>query len=302
MLRDPARLRELEVFCLAVAEGSFSAAARACGLTPSAVSKAVTRLEQRLGVRLTVRSPRGFALTAEGRQLHRNALRLLEDLDTTEREASSGGRPVGRVTLTTSASYAHHQLYPSLGPLLDRRPDLSITVLQTDQVVDMATGQADIAVRAGPMPDSRLIARHLGKTRHRMVASLAWVSTHGIPATPQDVPTACRLDLAYARATPSWSGDGARLRASDGEGLRHMTLAGLGVALLPAFVVRDDLAAGRLIDLHPDAAPIRVEPFYAVWQGGGPLPARIRVVLDHLATHGRVDSTRLTPLEAAWTS
>ncbi|WP_226575431.1 LysR family transcriptional regulator [Acuticoccus sediminis] len=296
MVGDPARLRELEIFAAVVAEESFSAAARASGLTPSAVSKAVARLERRLGVRLVARTTRGLTLTAEGRDFHLRAVSILCALEEAEREATTGGRPIGTVTIATSASYGHHTLYPALRPLLAEHPDLHVVVLQNDAVVALLDAEADIAVRAGEMPPSAMLVRSLGHGPRLVVGSPAYLAARGVPRTPDDLADHDLIDFTYQRHKPTWpyrpeSGPpGVRIRASDGEGVRHMALAGLGLARLTEFVVRADLAAGRLVSVLDDAGPPETEPFHAVWlKSGGPLPARIRLVLDHLAAHGRID-------------
>ena len=300
MLGDPSRLRELEIFAAIAAEGSFSAAARLAGLTPSAVSKAVARLEQRLGARLVARTTRGLTLTAEGRDYHLRAVAILSALDAAEREVASGGRPVGEVHITTSGSYAHHVLYPALPMLLAANPELKIVVSQTDAIVGLVEAEADIAVRAGEMPSSALIARQLGKTRRTVVAAPGYLEAHGAPRTANDLVRHDLIGFAYRRREPTWpfriEGPGpsldarARLRASDGEAIRHMAVAGLGIARLGEFVVRKDIEAGRLVRLLADFDPGDEEPFHALWlSSGGPLPARVRLVLDHLAAHGTIN-------------
>ena len=297
MLGDASRLRELEIFASVVAEGSFSAAARLSGLTPSAVSKSVSRLERRLGARLLARTTRGLTLTAEGRDLHLRATSILCALDEAEREAASGGRPVGEVHVTTSASYAHHVLYPSLAALLAEHPRLRITVSETDTVVALVEAEADIAVRAGEMPSSALVTRGLGQSPRVIVAAPEYLARRGSPASVDDLAAHDLLDFSYRPGDPTWpfrAAEGfaaltARARASDGEAVRHMALAGLGIARIAAFTVRRDLANGRLVRLLPDVDAADPVSFHALWlKSGGPLPARVRLVLDHLAASGTV--------------
>ncbi|UOM32843.1 LysR family transcriptional regulator [Acuticoccus sp. I52.16.1] len=301
MLGDPSRLRELEVFAVVAAEGNFSAAARATGLTPSAVSKAVARLERRLGARLVARTTRGLTLTDEGRGFHLRAAGILTDLEAAEDEAARGGRPVGTVHVTTSASYAHHILYPAIGRLRAAHPALRIVVSETDTVVGLIEAEADIAVRAGEMPSSALVARGLGASGRMVVAAPAYLAARGTPETARDLAAHDLIGLGYRRREAIWPfdpADGGRpldtrvaLTASDGEGIRHMARAGLGLARLTAFTVRDDISAGRLVPLLREVDIGDREPFHALWlKSGGPLPARVRLVLDHLATHGRVDA------------
>ncbi|EPX76469.1 LysR family transcriptional regulator [Salipiger mucosus] len=300
MLGDPGRLRELEIFALVAAEGSFSAAARAGGLTPSAVSKTISRLEGRLGARLIVRNTRRLTLTAEGEDLHRRALTILEELHEAECAAGRAQSPEGRVHISTSASYAEHVLYPALGRLLAEHPGLSITVGQTDEVVDLIGAEADIAIRAGPMPSSSLIARRLGASPLIFAAAPAYLARAGRPEDPEALSRHDLIGLSYRRRSVAWPilKDGAcmdlslrpRLLASDGEAARRMALHGLGIARLARFTVEADLSDGRLVALLPEVNTGNCEPFHAIWLGaGGKLPARLRVVLDFLSAQGRVD-------------
>lgn len=300
MLGDPGRLRELELFALVASEGSFSGAARASGLTPSAVSKTMARLEDRLGARLVMRTTRALTLTVEGRDLLERAHAILAALDSAEREAAAGREPVGQVHLSTSASYAQHVLYPILPRLLDRHPQLSVRVSQTDQVVDLIETQADLAIRAGDMPSSALVARSLGASRKLLVAARSYVDRHG-PVSSIEALAGCNLiGFSYRRRSKPWPfrvGEQVieveaqpRLLANDGEALRQMALNGLGIARMAAFTVQRDLDAGRLVELLADVDAQEVEPFHVVRLGlSGAVPARIRVVLDFLAEHGRVD-------------
>ncbi|MBU0642190.1 MAG: LysR family transcriptional regulator [Alphaproteobacteria bacterium] len=300
MLGDPGRLRALEIFALVVAEGSFSAAARASGLTPSAISKTIARLEERVGAVLVLRSTRALTLTSEGRDLHLRVLEILAALHTAEREAGAGRTPAGPVHITTSASYAQHRLYPILPDLIAKYPQLSITVSQTDHVVDLIEAQADLAIRAGEMPSSALVARTLGASRRLVVAAPAYLDRVGMPQCLEDLAGCTLIGFAYRRKNKPWpfalNGEvmdlnaDPRLQASDGEGVRHMALSGLGLARLARFTIEDDLKAGRLVEVLPSYNPGDLEPFHAVRLGiGSALPARIRVLLDYLARYGRVD-------------
>ena len=158
------RSGEMEVFIRVIEQGGFSAAARLCRMTPSAVSKLIARLEARLGARLVNRSTRRFQLTPEGCAFYERATRILADLEDAERNAGAGERPVGRIRLNTSASYATHILSPILPDFLDRHPGVTLDIVQTDAVIDLLAERTDVAVRAGPLKSSSLVARKLGET------------------------------------------------------------------------------------------------------------------------------------------
>lgn len=295
------RSAEMEVFIRVVERGSFSAAARALDLSASAVSKLVARLENRLGTRLIHRTTRRFQLTAEGQAFYERSVAILADLAEAERSAGAGERPAGRVRVNLSASYIGHILAPILPRFLDLHPGIELDIVQTDLVVDLLADRTDIAVRAGPMPNSGLMARKLGSTRMTIVAAPAWIERHGLPRTLGDLEAKDRLGFGYARAVRGWplrkqAGEDivlptvGRVRVSDGEGIRRLALAGVGPARLATFTIREDLAQGRLVPLLEDANPGDEEAFHAVFIGRSTsLPARARALLDFLAEHGQVD-------------
>jgi DNA-binding transcriptional LysR family regulator len=294
------RFAEMEVFVRVVERGGFSAAARASNVSASAVSKLVARLEARLGTRLVHRTTRRFQLTPEGQAFYERSVAILADLAEAERSAGAGERPAGRVRLNSSASYIGHILTPLLPRFLDLYPDIELDIVQTDLVVDLVTDRTDIAIRAGPMPNSGLMARKLGSTRMMIVASPAWIERNGLPRTIEDLERQDRLGFGYARAVKGWplrTAEGeeivlptvGRVRMSDGEGIRRLALAGIGPARLAGFTIRDDIAKGRLMPILEDANPGDEEAFHAVFIGqSASLPVRARALLDFLAEHGQV--------------
>ena len=293
------RFGEMDVFVRVVDMGGFSAAARTLRMTPSAVSKLMARLETRLGTRLLSRSTRTLQLTPEGTAFYESSLRILADLEEAERGAGSAEQPAGRIRLNTSASYGTHILTPLLPEFLALYPGISLNVVQTDAIVDLYAERTDVAVRAGPLKNSSLMARKLGATRMVIVASPAYLERHGTPASAAELEAHNRLNFCYRRTVEGWpllEGNksisvpvAGNLQASDGEALRQMAVAGVGITRLAAFTVRDDLAAGRLLPVLEAQNPGDLEDFHAVFSGqGGYLPARVRVLLDFLAEKGRV--------------
>ncbi len=269
-------------------------------MTPSAVSKLVARLEARLGARLVNRSTRAFQLTAEGCAFYERATRILADIAEAERGAGAGEQPVGRIRLNTSASYARHVLAPILSDFLERYPGITLELVQTDQIVDLMAERTDVAVRAGPLKSSSLVARKLGDTAMIVVASPAYLARCGEPRTIEDLDGHARLGFSYARIVDGWPmRKGAetltvpavgRAQASDGEALRQLALGGVGLGRLAGFTVREDIAAGRLVPVLEHLNPGDRETFHAIHIGqGGPLPSRVRALLDFLAEVGRVE-------------
>ncbi|MCW2307545.1 LysR family transcriptional regulator [Rhodobium gokarnense] len=293
------RSGEMEVFVQVVERGGFSHAARQLGLTQSAVSKLVSRLEARLGARLFNRSTRRLDLTAEGCAFYERAAAILADMDEAERQARRGEQPVGRLRLNTSASYAVHVLEPILPAFVEQYPEIVLDLVLTDTVIDLLAERTDVVVRAGPLKDSRLVARKLGETPMWIVASPDYLKRAGTPHTIADLDRHRRIGFGYPREIEGWrfESDGepvhaspaVAIQASDGETMRRLALQGLGLARLAAFTVRDDIAAGRLEPVLEDLAADDREAFHAVYTGqGGPLPARVRALLDFLAEHGSV--------------
>lgn len=297
---DINRSGEMEVFVRAVELGGFSAAARELRMTPSAVSKLVTRLEGRLGARLVNRTTRRLELTPEGVVFHEKARRILADIEEAERSASAADRPIGRIRINTSASYGTHILAPILPAFLALYPGLSVEIVQTDRVVDLLAERADIAIRAGELASSSLVARRLGQTELVVVASPDYLDRMGRPETLAGINRLNRLGFTYRRASDDWRllEDGVEqsvtarstVQASDGEALRHLARSGAGMTRLARFTIRADLQAGTLRAVLPGRMMVEKEAFHAVYVGqGGLMPARVRVMLDYLAAHGRVD-------------
>lgn len=287
------RSGELEVFVRVIELGGFSAAARACGITPSAVSKLVARLEQRLGTRLVNRSTRQLQLTPEGCAFYERGVRILADLNEAERCASANATPRGRLRANANVPFGHHFLLPLVPEFLGRYPDVTLDIVLTDEVIDILEQRTDVAVRAGPLKSSNLVARGLGATRMVIVGAPTYLEQCGTPRTPDELLAHNRLGANYARAQPGWplrhGGQdtvvpvNGNAQASDGESLRRLALAGLGLARLAAFQVHGDIAAGRLVPVLEDCNPGDLEEVHAVYVGqGGYLPLRVRAFLDFL--------------------
>ncbi|MBB4572382.1 LysR family transcriptional regulator [Rhizobium lentis] len=297
--QDINRSGEMEVFVSVVERGGFSAAATVRCMTPSAVSKLVARLEARLGVRLVNRSTRRLQLTPEGCAFYERSIAILADIAEAERQASSGEDAAGRIRINTSGSFGNHVLAPLVPAFMALHPSVTLDIAHTDKVIDLMEERADVAIRAGPLKSSSLIARKLGATGKIIVASPDYLGRHGEPRTVADLRHHCRIGFSYARAIEGWpmreSGETVTIpitpgiQVADGEAMRHLALSGAGLARLAAFTVRADIEAGRLVPVLEEANPGDLEEFYAVYIGqGGPLPARVRALLDFLAGHVRL--------------
>jgi len=292
--QDINRSGEMEVFVRAVELGGFTAAARACRMTPSAVSKLVARLEARLGARLVNRSTRKLHLTPEGSAFYERSVSILADIAEAERYASAGEQAAGPIRINTSASFGHHILAPLVSDFLALNPAVTLDISHTDAIVDLVEDRADVAIRAGPLKSSSLIARKLGFTRNVIVASPDYLKRESEPKTITDLKHHRRIGFSYARSVQGWPlFDGGEtialpitpgVQVGDGEAMRYMALSGAGLVRLATFTVRADIETGRLIPVLEDLNPGDIEEFYAVYIGqGGPLPARVRALLDFLA-------------------
>ncbi|WP_159759548.1 LysR family transcriptional regulator [Sphingomonas sp. 8AM] len=294
------RARSLAFFSSVVEEGSFSAAARALGLTPSAVARTIDRIEARLGVRLLLRSTRALTLTAEGRAYLLAARRILADLDDAEQQIADQGAPRGRLRISAALAHGRLCVVPLLGHFACAFPHILIDVALTDTLVDVAAGQADVAIRFGPLADSGLTARKLGESRRVIVAAPDYLARVGTPTVPEDLLAHHCLNFNFRRAEPIWpfrregrdfslSVEGP-IVANNGETLGQLAAAGVGVTRVGRFSVAAEIASGQLVPLLEDYNPGDVELIHAVWVGGATTPARVRVFVDflveRLAGHG----------------
>lgn len=296
------RARSMEVFAATIAEGSFSAAGRCLGLTPSAVSRTIDRIEARLGVRLLLRSTRALTLTAEGEAYLRAARRILADLGDAEQAIADQGAPRGRLRVSAAQAHGRLTIVPLLGDFVRLYPHILVDISLADRLVDIAAGQADVAIRFGPLADSPLTARKLGENRRVVVASPAYLARHGTPRVPEDLLTHNCLNFNFRRAEPVWPfRDGVRdhalavkgnIEANNGETLGQLATAGVGIARVGAFSVAEEIADGRLLPILEDFNPGDVETIHAVFAGGANTPARVRVFVEFLAARLGVPDSR----------
>jgi DNA-binding transcriptional LysR family regulator len=289
------RARDLTVFATVAATGSFSAAGRQLSLTPSGISRAIDRLEARLGARLILRTTRSLTLTAEGRTYLAGARRILTDLDEVEQAIANQGAPQGRVRVSAAVSHGRVCIVPLIKDFTRRHPRITIDINLTDESVDIAAGQTDVAVRSGPLRDSQLMAKRLGDNGRTIVASPAYLAEWGTPQTPGDLDQHNCLNFNFRRVEPVWpfrrEGEVSAItvrgsvEANSGETLLQLALDGVGVARLGNFGIGRSIAEGRLVPLLEPFNPGDREVFHAVFVGGANMPARVRVFVDYLAEH-----------------
>jgi DNA-binding transcriptional LysR family regulator len=291
------RAGEMEVFTLAAELKSFSAAGRKLKLSPSAVSKLVTRLEDRLGTRLVVRSTRLLQLTPEGEVYLARARRILAEIADTEEVVAGGGqmRPRGPLSVNASVAFGDRYILPLTGEFLSLFPDVQLDVTLTDDTVDLIRERVDVAIRHGPLRDSSLMARKLGETRQVVIAAPDYLARHGIPQAPAELIHHNCINFNFRRAVEGWSfrdpATGRRdllpvsgnLKASSGSIIREYCLAGLGIGRVGRFHVEPDIEAGLLLPVLEEFNPGDMELIHAVYAGHEHLAARIRAFIDFIA-------------------
>lgn len=291
------RAGEMEVFVQAVELGSFSAAGRRLELSPSAVSKVITRIEDRLGTRLLVRSTRTLQLTPEGETYFNRALRILADIEEAERITAQGAAavPRGRLRVNASVPFGALCIAPLVPEFLRLYPEVELDLSLTDGVVDLIEERADVAIRVGPLRDSNLMARKLRANPRIITASPSYLAKHGMPERPEDLARHNCLNFNFRRSLNEWpfrepvSGQLRTLavtgnfKANNGSTLRQLTLAGLGLARLGTFHVERDIAKGDLVPVLEAFNPGDVELIHAVFAGHEHLATRVRAFVDFLA-------------------
>lgn len=293
------------IFAKVAETGSFSAAATEVGLSAPTVSKAVQRLEERLGERLIHRTSRRFALTESGRVLAVRAARILAEGEAAEAEAhTKSAVPRGRVRLAAPMSFGMRHIAPALPDFLAAYPEITVDLQLDDRMVDVIAGGIDVALRIADLPDSSLIARRLCPVRRWVVGSPAYFARHGRPLRPRDLRDHACLGYLYLATGETWhftdSGGAEKsvtvkgpLSATNAEALRFALEAGLGLALQPDFLVWDAVQAGKLMTVLDDWAAPKLA-LHLLTPGGGPRPIRVAVLLEFL-------TRRLTAGAAPWT-
>lgn len=288
-------LRRMAIFATVVQHGSMSGAARALGMSPSAVSQQVRQLEADGGVTLLHRSTRQLALTEAGERFHEHCAALLRTAAQARAELQhTREAPVGLLRLSAPVGFARH-IAPALGPLLAQHPALRLHLLVDDTPIDLIQARIDLAIRFGPLPDSSWVARRLGALRWWICASPAWIAAHGPVAHPDAL--LGHAWLGFVRERP-WlrldmtGPDGAvrelriepRLSSNNQLSIQQMCAAGLGPALLGSADAHDDVAAGHLVRLLPEWTLPALD-ISAVTPQRDTQPAKVRLAIQALQAY-----------------
>lgn len=287
------KVGEMGVFAEVARQGSFSGAARRLQLSPSAVSKLITRLEQRLAARLFNRTTRKLSLTEGGQKYYDSCVEILADIEAAEDILIGYQRqPRGLLKVTCSPAFANHQLVPLLTDFLARYPELEMNLHITGATVDLIMQDIDVAIRHGPLKDSSLVARKLGESSRIVCASPAYLERHGKPTKPADLAEHNCLYTPTSNVLNQWrftrAGKEQLVEVSGSftcdlvETLRDLALDGVGVVNLPDFIVTPDIEAGRLTALL-NGYRSEQQPVHVVYPHRQHLPTKVRAFVDFLA-------------------
>jgi DNA-binding transcriptional LysR family regulator len=284
---------DIELLALVVEGGSFAAAARRRGLTPSAVSRRIAALERELGVPLLARTTRSLRLTHDGEAFHERCLRILDELrEAREALARARKKPSGLLRVDAPLALGRRVLTPHLPRFLERHPDIRLDLTLRDQIVDPIAEGLDLVVRIGPLGDSALIARRLGASRLVLCAAPRYLRKHGTPRSPADLarheclgylsdgrPRSFRFVSPAGVQAFDVSG---HCHANDADVLHQLALAGRGIAALFDFIVAEDLARGALMLVLADH-PSTTWPIHALYPKNRHLVPKVGAFLDFLS-------------------
>ncbi|HEU5135406.1 MAG TPA: LysR family transcriptional regulator [Steroidobacteraceae bacterium] len=280
-------LADLETFVAVADAGGVSGAARRLGLPKSIVSRRLARLESELNTQLLTRTTRGAALTEAGATFREHAARVVAELEAARDSLSPEGELRGLLRIAAPLSFGASHLAPLVAEFASQHPQLQITTSYGDRFVDLVAEGFDVAIRLGWLPDSTLVARRIGPVTGRLVATPDYIAKHGAPATLDDI----ARHPALMQGTEIWrvrDGDQivalhpqGRFKADNGQALVAAVLAGLGIAMLPDFLIDEHIASGALITLLPQY-PMPEAGLYVVRPPGDHPSRKVRVFTDML--------------------
>ena len=287
------RLLEMEVFVAVNEVGSFNKAAERMRISPPAVTRAVSSLEERLGTTLLARTTRRLHLTDAGARFLEHAQRLLAEIESAEKDASGEtGVPQGHLTISASVTFARSVITPMVRGFLQTQPKITATVLSLDRVVNLVDEGIDVAVRIGELPASSLIARRVGAVRRIFVASPDYLARRGCPEHPQELKLHSMIGFSNIQASQEWhyktkAGKGhvtlaPRLMVNDAMAAVEAAVAGEGITMMMSYVVVDLIKSKRLVPVLMDFVP-EVVPVHLVFPQSRLVAPKLRAFLDFSA-------------------
>ena len=284
-------LTDMEIFSRVVTAGSMSAAGREMGLSPAVVSKRIRRLEERLGARLLQRTTRQIALTEEGQGFYERVVAILASIEEAESFVSRrNAKPRGTLRISAPTSFGRMHIAPHMGTFLAANPDLNLSLMLSDDFVDIVGDGYDLAIRIAELENSSLIARRLADNNRVICAAPDYLKHNGVPRDLEDL---TRHNCLYAINQEHWkleTEDGpivqrvnGNLHTNSSEVVREALLAGLGIALRSTWDVGPQLQSGELQVVLPQYRASKRVGVYAVYPSRRFLPVKVRVFIDYLA-------------------
>lgn len=293
------RAAEMTAFVRAVETGGFSAAARDMGLTPSALSKLVSRLEDRLGARLLMRTTRRLQLTVEGESFYNRARPILTAMDEAEAEVTQAGtHPRGLLRLHCGSAFGMHQLTQAIPRFLKKYPDIELDLTINDQVPTQTEDFFDLTIRIGALEESSTVARRICNLERVICAAPAYLEAHGSPRTPDDLQRHNCLWITSLPALRRWPFDtddgirvvhvGGNIIANNAETILQLAVAGVGITRLTDVIVGDAIRRGALVPILQDWHHVEPVPLFVTYPSGRHLAPKVRAMVDFLVeTFGR---------------
>ncbi|WP_119390136.1 LysR family transcriptional regulator [Taklimakanibacter lacteus] len=286
------KLAAIRAFVSVAEEGGFTAAAQELGLSKSAASRQIAALEEALGAQLLKRSTRSVTLTDSGYAYLERCRAVLGDLEEADRAiAALQNEPKGLLRINAPMSFGISHAAPAIADFMNRYPDLQVALILNDRFVDPYDEGFDVTLRIGELEDSSLAARKLAQIEMGLFASPSYVEKHGRPRGPDDLRSHWALHYGRPTGQIEWALRGGashsvpiryRLCSNNGDALRIAAASGLGIALIPAFLVRDELRSGALIALLDGFEPRPID-LYAIYPPTRFLAAKVRLFIDFLA-------------------
>ena len=271
---------ELAIFVSVVESGSFSRAAEQLGQANSAVSRAVKKLEMKLGVSLLNRTTRQLSLTEEGERYFRRVQSILQEMAAAESEImETRNTPRGLLRIDAATPVVLHFLMPLIKPFRERYPEVTLSLVSSETIINLIERKVDVAIRAGTLTDSSLRARPLFNSYRKIIASPDYISRYGKPETIDDLKQHVCLGFTEPASLNTWP------IACSGETLKQLCLSGNGIACLSDYMIDREIARGELVELMADKVlPVEM-PFSAVYYSDRAVSTRIRAFIDFLSEH-----------------
>lgn len=281
-------LNEIAIFVKVVDAGSFTGAAKSLGLPKSTVSRKITQLEERLGVRLLQRTTRTLSLTDTGSAYYNQCSRIISDVEEANIAVTEmQSKPQGLLRITAPMLFGAKVLSDLVSDFLQKNPEIQLELVLTDQQLDLIQEGIDVAFRVGQLADSSLIARSLGSIKVITCASPTYIEKHGAPTHPNQLPEHTAVTWNPAN---TWEFDAPekismdlkpKVKVNDIMSMHKMALNGLGIARLPAFLCAEEIKAGNLVPLMCDWT-YKSSPIHALYPSNRHLSVKVRTFVDYI--------------------